>query len=264
MMRAACKGFDLCTRCARNYRLPLEAIIVPERGIAQARNALVAHALDDQRMQFLAMLDDDEWPAPQWLRIAPRIQRETGADAVEGAIVSVHEGETLARFDGVARLARRIAARSTCSKARAIFFSRARRSRMHRRALVRSGLRAHRRRGQGLLHPPEARAARASPGRPRRSPTPKFPPSRMGLKWALTRAFSVGNSDMRIFLKHEAGAAARRARNRQDRGRALVVARLFLILCASPESARAHALRTFFRAMGKIAALFGSTTMSMP
>ncbi len=67
------EGFDLCQRLRLKYLWPLEAIIVPDRGIAQVRNAMLAHALDRTNAQFIAMLDDDEWPEPQWLtRVAAR------------------------------------------------------------------------------------------------------------------------------------------------------------------------------------------------
>ena len=61
------EGFDLCQRLRDEYRWPLEAIVVPERGIAQVRNALSEHILEKSGAQFVAMLDDDEWPAPHWL-----------------------------------------------------------------------------------------------------------------------------------------------------------------------------------------------------
>src|SRR6202012_3854881 len=57
------EGLELCRRIAPAYRWPLTAVIAPERGIAQVRNTLVAEALKDPAMTFLAMIDDDEWPA---------------------------------------------------------------------------------------------------------------------------------------------------------------------------------------------------------
>src|SRR5271170_5370094 len=56
------EGFDVCQAQVPNYRWPLAAIIVKERGIAQTRNALVEHVLAHSNAQFIAMLDDDEWP----------------------------------------------------------------------------------------------------------------------------------------------------------------------------------------------------------
>ena len=53
------EGQALC-RSLENYRWPLTAIIVPERGIAPVRNALVQAALEDGATGFVAMIDDDE------------------------------------------------------------------------------------------------------------------------------------------------------------------------------------------------------------
>src|SRR5262245_17312749 len=53
-------GFRLTQTLKGGYRWPLDAIIVPERGISQVRNALVIHALDKSDADFIAMLDDDE------------------------------------------------------------------------------------------------------------------------------------------------------------------------------------------------------------
>src|ERR1043166_7456862 len=87
------QGFDLCARLrAETYRWPLEGIVVAERGIAQARNALVDHILAHRPCDFVAMLDDDEWPEPGWLDGFLKGQRETGAAARHGAILRDLEG----------------------------------------------------------------------------------------------------------------------------------------------------------------------------
>src|SRR5581483_10580852 len=62
------EGLAVCERLReQGYRWPLTAFAVPERGIAQVRNALVQAALADSGSEFIAMIDDDEWPEPQWL-----------------------------------------------------------------------------------------------------------------------------------------------------------------------------------------------------
>ena len=253
---AAHHGFDLCNAMRANYRFTLDAIIVPARGIAQVRNAIVAHALDNDDMQFLAILDDDEWPSPQWLSELLRIQRETGADAVEGAIASVYEGETLAQFDGVARPRGRSGAVEILEGAGNILLTRTALQSIARPwfdpAFALTG-------GEDKdffvrLKKAGARFAWAATA----LATTEVPASRMGLKWTLTRAFSVGNSDMRIFLKHEAGIAAFARETAKIAGALLLSPAMFIILGLSPNR-RARALRTFFRAMGKMAALFGST-----
>lgn len=69
--------------------LPLEVIHVPEPGLCHARNAIVAHALAIPTMQRLAMLDDDEWPEPQWLAALLAVQRRTAAAVVGGPVIPV-------------------------------------------------------------------------------------------------------------------------------------------------------------------------------
>ncbi len=49
------------------YRWPLKTVIEEEaRGIAEVRNRLVAEALESGA-QFIAMIDDDEWPEENWI-----------------------------------------------------------------------------------------------------------------------------------------------------------------------------------------------------
>ena len=82
------QGYDLCLAIReKGYRWPLDPLITAERGIAQARNALVERALSYQGAGFVAMLDDDEWPSPQWLDRFLRVQQQTGADALQGSIL---------------------------------------------------------------------------------------------------------------------------------------------------------------------------------
>src|SRR5580700_11309025 len=72
------EGVEVTERLAQTpYRWRLETLVVPERGIAQARNALVARALAVAGVEYLAMLDDDEWPEPTWLEAFLRVARET-------------------------------------------------------------------------------------------------------------------------------------------------------------------------------------------
>ena len=80
-------GYDFCRSICAHYRWPLDPIIAEERGIAQVRNALVQRALGYPGARFVAMLDDDEWPSPQWLDQLLRVQAESGADVVEGSVL---------------------------------------------------------------------------------------------------------------------------------------------------------------------------------
>ena len=80
------QGFDLCGRLAPSYRWPLHAVSEEQRGIAQVRNRLVAEALKSDA-QFLAMIDDDEWPEPGWIREFLKAQRNTGAEVLQVSIL---------------------------------------------------------------------------------------------------------------------------------------------------------------------------------
>src|ERR1700759_4593217 len=69
------EGFDVCARL-NTYRWPLDAFVAPDRGIAAVRNALVTRALTHD-CEFIAMLDDDEWPDAGWLDAFLRTQAAT-------------------------------------------------------------------------------------------------------------------------------------------------------------------------------------------
>jgi succinoglycan biosynthesis protein ExoM len=66
--------------------LPFELTYVhqPEPGLCVVRNTALAHAAEGY--DFLAMIDDDELPQPQWLAELLRVQRKTGADVVIGPV----------------------------------------------------------------------------------------------------------------------------------------------------------------------------------
>ncbi len=80
-------GRGVCERLlAEGYRWPLSHALEPKRGISPARNRAVAMALA-KNVDFIAMLDDDEWPERQWLAELIRVQREQGADLVGGPVL---------------------------------------------------------------------------------------------------------------------------------------------------------------------------------
>ncbi len=68
---------------ARSWLTPsLSYVMEKRRGIPQARNSAVAACL--KRSEFLAFVDDDEVPDPDWLAELQRVQRLRDADAVAG------------------------------------------------------------------------------------------------------------------------------------------------------------------------------------
>ena len=64
--------------------------IEEQRAIPFARNTAVAHAMQ-VRPDFIAMLDDDEEPCPDWLNSLVGTQRQTDADVVFGPVVTKFE-----------------------------------------------------------------------------------------------------------------------------------------------------------------------------
>jgi succinoglycan biosynthesis protein ExoM len=63
---------------------PVVYAVEKRRGIAPARNAALALALD--RADFVAFIDDDEVPEADWLAELLRVQRSWDADAVTGPV----------------------------------------------------------------------------------------------------------------------------------------------------------------------------------
>ena len=62
---------------------------VRERGVSPARNATVQMA-HDAGVTFLALIDDDELPSPEWVPGLVRKAHETGADIVYGDVYPIY------------------------------------------------------------------------------------------------------------------------------------------------------------------------------
>lgn len=63
--------------------VPLEYVTEPRRSIALARNKVVKNA----RGEFLALIDDDEFPTPEWLQTLFRTCQEYRVDGVLGPVL---------------------------------------------------------------------------------------------------------------------------------------------------------------------------------
>ena len=64
------------------HNWPLRCYVEPRRGIPYARNRAIASI--EGRADFVAFVDDDEIPAPEWLDELLHVQRSYDADVVAG------------------------------------------------------------------------------------------------------------------------------------------------------------------------------------
>ena len=76
---------EVCEDARSWLSAPLVYIVEKRRGIPQARNAALAASL--AHSDFLAFVDDDEVPEPDWLAELLRVQRARDADAVAGPVL---------------------------------------------------------------------------------------------------------------------------------------------------------------------------------
>ena len=252
------EGYDLCvTLRDQGYRWALDPVVAAERGIAQARNALVERALSYPGAGFVAMLDDDEWPSPQWLDQFLRVQKETQADALQGSILFEFAAAPKAwarGFDGVSSIRRSTGPQPMLEGAGNILLTRSCLESSERPwfdpafALTggedRDFFERLARLGKCFAWADEATAFTVVPA------------SRTSLRWTLERAYSIGNTEMRIFLKHRPHFRAS-IREFAKIALALLLTPIMLVILAAVPNRAADALRRFFRNVGKIAALMG-------
>jgi glycosyltransferase involved in cell wall biosynthesis len=251
------EGFDLCRSLrARGFRWRIDAVIVPERGIAQARNAAFMRALATGA-HFIAMLDDDEWPEPGWLDAFLVAQRQTGADALHGQVMRVFErkpAEWSLACAGIAPFSRATGMIGMIESSSNVLLTRTSIAALSEPwfdpafALTggedRDFFTRLKRQGARFAWAGEAVA------------NAFVPASRLTLPWIVRRAYRVGNSDMRVFLKYRPTPAARLREISKIAGAALCFAPILAIFSPFPNR-RAQALCKLSRAAGKTAALFG-------
>lgn len=238
------------------YRWPVDAFVVEQRGIAQARNALIERALSNG-FGYLAMLDDDEWPEPGWLDAFLNAAVASGAHALHGAVVPEFEvapGRWAARCYGFAPLRAATGAipmihgtsnvllhNSSFAMIAAPWFD---------PQFALSG-------GEDKdfftrLKTAGARFAWAD----RAVVHAEMPASRTNPRWAVQRAFRVGNSDMRVFLKHTRAVSTKLIEAAKITG-ALVFSPPLALLAAPLAEWRMLPLCKFARAAGKLSAALG-------
>ena len=81
-------------RSAKGYRFKIECILEPKQGLSYARNALFERIATKDNCDYIAMIDDDEWPSRHWLTHLVETAIKTKADVVGGPVQSVFEKET--------------------------------------------------------------------------------------------------------------------------------------------------------------------------
>ncbi len=87
------EGLEVCRALADSYRWPIFTTGVEQSGISFSRNACSALALHHSP-DFIAFLDDDEWPEADWLQQLLKVQQDNDADAVGGPTISVFPDNT--------------------------------------------------------------------------------------------------------------------------------------------------------------------------
>lgn len=242
---------------AEQYRWPLTCIVAEERGIAQARNAGVEFVLAKSRAEFVAMLDDDEWPDAQWLEAFLHVQRLTGADALQGAVIPKLEraaGAWAAQCHGIAPVQRETGLIPSIDSTSNVFIRRDCLEKLAKPCFDpefalsggedRDFFERLRRQGRRFAWANDSVAYAWVPA------------SRARFTWVLKRAYRTGNSDMRVFLKHGPSTQQLAREIVKIAGAALVYAPLALISMPSVRR-QAHALCKVCRAAGKTAALAG-------
>lgn len=249
------EALQLCTELGPRYRWPLAAVSIADRGISQARNALVLHAFASF-CDFVAMIDDDEWPSARWLDELLKVQRETGADLVQGSILFECPGDKLLfeTCEGIASIRHPSGPVNMLSGAGNLLIAR---SCLH-----------------GLSEPyfdPQfgltggedydffvraARAGKRFAWSDEAIAYGEIPPERLTLRWILARAFSVGNSDMRVTIKYAPSWRSTLGEWIKIVG-ALAVSLLLALPLSLFPSRRLEAPRLFFRAAGKAVAMLG-------
>jgi succinoglycan biosynthesis protein ExoM len=242
-------GHDLCNALT-SYPWPLTAVIAQKRGIAQVRNTLIEQALKTDA-RFIAMIDDDEWPQADWIDQFLACAHQTQADVLQGSILFGY-GEAA---DGHGDIRRPTGPIAMLQGAGNLLIRRAVLEEMGSAwfdpAFALSGGEDRdffvrlQRAGKRFAWADEARAHG------------DVPETRATLSWLLARAYSVGNSDMRVLLKHRPGLLRLAVEVLKIMASLLLSPLAAVILAASPNR-RAIPLQKLFRAAGKLGAMAGS------
>jgi succinoglycan biosynthesis protein ExoM len=243
---------------SKGYRWPISAFVVEERGISQVRNSLIDACRSDPEFEFIGMLDDDEVADAGWLDEMLRIQAKTGADIVGGRLDRQLEREPPNWVKAVPYLSSKTHGCSGSvdlvdSSGNILFSSACIEAAQRPLFDVAFGMTGGEdKEALTRLHRAGARFAWADNA----IVTETIPASRITEGWVMQRAFRIGNSDMRVLLRHGTSAFGVVT----EIIKAIVV--LFCMPCillvsfANPQR-RIKTKMMIWRAAGKIASLAG-------
>lgn len=81
------EGIAACTALiAEGYNHTLTAVGAPVPGIAATRNMIVQTALQQSGVDYVAMIDDDSWPEPNWIEALLDLREKFQVDVVRAAM----------------------------------------------------------------------------------------------------------------------------------------------------------------------------------
>jgi glycosyltransferase involved in cell wall biosynthesis len=242
----------------RGYRWPLRLLVVDKRGISHVRNALIDAFLEDCNLHYLAMLDDDEVADPRWLDELLRVLGTCGADVAGSRLDRRLESGAPAWAHTISYLNSKSRGCSgpvdLVDSTGSIVFTRAILTRaVHPVFDPAFGLTGGEdKEALTRLQRQGARFAWADAA----VVTEIIPAARVTENWVLQRSYRIGNSDIRVMLRHRSSIASVSG----EVCKALLV--FTLAPLAWPWALRHPTLRIqvkvkLWRAMGKLSGLFG-------
>ncbi len=253
------EGLDLTeTLRQKGYRFDLQAILVPERGISQVRNALVGAAFERGCADVIVFVDDDQWVEPDWLDALLAVQADTGADVVGSNVLPDFEAPPPSWALQSAAYRNHYPNRN----GRVLIVYGTNGTLISAKAAEKEPLPwfdpSFGLTGGGdaeLFH--RLRAAGASFAVAEKAVIHEvYPASRVNLRWALQRSFRIGMSDTRILLVHNGLSATLRRQVPLIIG-AFGLSPILLAINIGRTRSQVDALCKCARAFGKTAALLG-------
>lgn len=240
------------------YRFGLDSLLVEGRGFTYGRNAILNFGFSDPSIDFIAIMDDDQRPVPLWLNEMIKIQLVTKADVVGAAVWPEFE-MCPPRWATTSKVYKR---NTTITGQVDILTG-------DGGILVSSNFTSvlpspwydHKFAMTGGADVDLFIRLRAAGGKFARAADAviyeSYPPSRVNLRWALARAYRVGNTNMRLTLRHSS-TIGRMSLEGVKIVAALIGGPIVAILFLWSPGRCVDALCKIGQAAGKVAALKGS------